>query len=59
MRKAATVDQFLFRHLSSWYSIRTINKYPLNENSESLKLAIEPPENPILKEKGDANLPKP
>ena len=36
-----------------------INKYPLNENSKSLKLATEPPENPILKEKRDANLPKP
>lgn len=57
--KPLTVDQFLFRYFSSWYSIRMINKYPLNENSKSLKLATEPPENPILKEKRDANLPKP
>lgn len=57
--KPLTVNQFLFRFFSSWYSSRMINKYPLNENSKSLKLATEPPENPILKEKRDANLPKP
>lgn len=33
--------------------------YSLSQNSESLKLATEPPENPARAEKRGANLPKP
>lgn len=48
-----------FGNFSSWYRSRTVINYSLSQNSESLKSATEPPENPARAEKRGANLPKP